>query len=127
MLDTLGKRLTELRERRGYTIDQVLDLTKNYQDNGRPKSKMWLWRLEKDNLKRYKANDIDMLAKIYGVTPEYIIDGKSANVDTKFLDLLSNEVVDYIKNPENHKKVEQSVKNLMKIENIITEEQNGID
>ncbi len=112
----IGTRLCKLREQQGWTTEQVLDLTKQYTWNNRPKSRMWLWRIEKGNLKKIKKEDLEMLVKIYSTTMDYVLEGVPADVDAKFLQLYSKDVVKYISNPKNQEKVEQVIQVLIELD-----------
>lgn len=70
MATTLGEKIRGLRKQKGYTLDQLGELTDS--------SKSYIWELENKNLPRPSAEKIAKIAAALGVTAEYLVDPRES-------------------------------------------------
>lgn len=63
---TFGEKIRELRKKAGLTLDQLAERTGS--------SKSYVWELENKNPPRPSAEKIDRIAKVLGVTADYLMD-----------------------------------------------------
>ena len=68
MAATTGEKIKELRDEKGYTLDELARLTKS--------SKSYIWELENRNPPRPSAEKLAKIASALGVSMEYFIDDK---------------------------------------------------
>ena len=68
---TLGSKIKELREKKGYTLEKLAELTGS--------SKSYIWELENKNPPRPSADKVSKIAEQLGVTIEYLMD-EEANI-----------------------------------------------
>lgn len=66
MRTDLGEKIFNLRGKKGYTLEKLAELTES--------SKSYIWELENKRPPRPSADKIGKIAKVLGVTPEYLID-----------------------------------------------------
>jgi transcriptional regulator with XRE-family HTH domain len=62
----LGEKINVLRRKKELTLERLAELTES--------SKSYIWELENKNTPRPSADKIGKIAKVLGVTPEYLID-----------------------------------------------------
>ncbi|PHS06172.1 MAG: transcriptional regulator [Blastopirellula sp.] len=65
MATTLGTKLKQLRESKGHTLEQLADLADS--------SKSYIWELENKNPPRPSAEKLSKIAKVLGVTIDYLL------------------------------------------------------
>lgn len=65
-MTALGDRIRDLRKQKGYTLEKLAELTDS--------SKSYIWELENKQPPRPSAEKIAKIARILGVTPEYLVD-----------------------------------------------------
>lgn len=70
-MPTLGEKLRALRKERGWTLEDVAEKVSA--------SKSSLWELENKAKGRPSADRVTELAKLYGVTPEFLLDDGAAD------------------------------------------------
>tara|TARA_R110001599_G_scaffold118636_10_gene288019 strand:+ start:1965 stop:2402 length:438 start_codon:yes stop_codon:yes gene_type:complete len=70
MPTTLGTKIKELREEKGYTLDKLAELTGS--------SKSYIWELENKAPPRPSAEKISRIAEKLGVTIEYLMDPEAS-------------------------------------------------
>jgi transcriptional regulator with XRE-family HTH domain len=61
----LGEKIRTLRQKKGYTLDKLADLSES--------SKSYIWELENKNPPRPSAEKVAKIAVALGVTPDYLI------------------------------------------------------
>jgi transcriptional regulator with XRE-family HTH domain len=61
----LGEKIRTLRQKKGYTLDKLGELSES--------SKSYIWELENKNPPRPSADKIAKIAVALGVTPDYLI------------------------------------------------------
>ena len=61
----LGSRIKELRDKKGYTLEKLAELTQS--------SKSYIWELENKNPPRPSADKVSKIANKLGVTIDYLI------------------------------------------------------
>lgn len=66
----LGAKIKELREKKGYTLEKLADLTES--------SKSYIWELENKAPPRPSAEKISKIAHQLGVTIEYLLDTEAS-------------------------------------------------
>lgn len=66
MTSALGRKLRELRKKKGLTLDQLAQKTGS--------SKSYMWELEHKDAPRPSAEKLGKIAAELGVTPEYLVD-----------------------------------------------------
>lgn len=71
-MTALGDRIRELRKKKGYTLEKLAELTDS--------SKSYIWELENKQPPRPSAEKIGRIARVLGVTPEYLIDPGEMNI-----------------------------------------------
>lgn len=69
MTTTLGTKIRELRDNKGYTLEKLAELTKS--------SKSYIWELENKAPPRPSAEKISKIAEQLGVTIEYLLDDQA--------------------------------------------------
>jgi transcriptional regulator with XRE-family HTH domain len=62
----LGDKIRELRKKKGYTLEKLAELADS--------SKSYIWELENKNPPRPSADKVSKIAKVLGVTAEYLLD-----------------------------------------------------
>jgi transcriptional regulator with XRE-family HTH domain len=62
----LGDKIRELRKKKGYTLEKLAELTES--------SKSYIWELENKLPPRPSADKISRIARVLGVTAEYLVD-----------------------------------------------------
>lgn len=65
MTTSLGKKIRELRQGKGYTLEKLADLTAS--------SKSYIWELENKNPPRPSAEKVAKIAVALGVTADYLM------------------------------------------------------
>jgi transcriptional regulator with XRE-family HTH domain len=65
MANTLGDRLRDLRKEKGYTLDQLADLSGS--------SKSYIWELENKNPPRPSAEKLSRIADVLGTTIDFLL------------------------------------------------------
>jgi transcriptional regulator with XRE-family HTH domain len=65
-MSALGDRMRGLRKKKGYTLEKLAELTGS--------SKSYIWELENKQPLRPSAEKISKIARVLGVTPEYLVD-----------------------------------------------------
>ena len=65
MSTALAKKIRELRQKRGYTLEKLGELTES--------SKSYIWELENKSPPRPSAEKLQAIAKVLGVTVDYLI------------------------------------------------------
>ena len=75
MSTTIGNKIKSLRKEKGYTLDELAELTKS--------SKSYIWELENKNKSRPSADKLAKIAKELGVTLDYFINEEAAEEDAK--------------------------------------------
>ena len=63
---SLGEKIKQLRKERGYTLEQLGEMTES--------SKSYIWELENKNPPRPSAEKIGKIASALGVTSEYLME-----------------------------------------------------
>lgn len=61
----LGEKIRTLRQKKGYTLDKLAELSES--------SKSYIWELENKNPPRPSADKVAKIAVALGVTPDYLI------------------------------------------------------
>lgn len=61
----LGEKIRTLRQKKGYTLDKLAELSES--------SKSYIWELENKNPPRPSAEKVAKIAVALGVTPDYLI------------------------------------------------------
>jgi transcriptional regulator with XRE-family HTH domain len=61
----LGDKIRQLRQKKGYTLEKLAEITKS--------SKSYIWELENKNPPRPSAEKVGAIAKALGVTVDYLI------------------------------------------------------
>lgn len=69
MTTTLGMKIKELREQKGYTLEKLAELTDS--------SKSYIWELENKAPPRPSADKVSKIANHLGVTIEYLLDDEA--------------------------------------------------
>ena len=69
MATTLGVKIKELREQKGYTLEKLAELTDS--------SKSYIWELENKAPPRPSAEKVSKIAEQLGVTIEYLLDDQA--------------------------------------------------
>ncbi|MDH7943463.1 helix-turn-helix transcriptional regulator [Pseudohongiella sp. SYSU M77423] len=69
MPTSLGSKIKELRDEKGYTLEKLADLTES--------SKSYIWELENKTPPRPSAEKLSRIAAHLGVTIEYLLDTDS--------------------------------------------------
>lgn len=70
MSTALGDKIRELRKKKGMTLEELAQAIGS--------GKSYIWELENKGVKRPSAEKLTEIAKILGVTPEYLIDDSSS-------------------------------------------------
>ena len=78
MPTTLGDKIRELRKKKGYTLEQLGELTDS--------SKSYIWELENRNPPRPSAEKIAKIAAALGVTGDYLVDTSESSPDANVVD-----------------------------------------
>ena len=65
-MTVLGNKIRDLRKAKGYTLEKLAELTES--------SKSYIWELENKQPPRPSADKIDKIARVLGVTAEYLVD-----------------------------------------------------
>jgi transcriptional regulator with XRE-family HTH domain len=73
MATKLGDRLRDLRKKKGYTLDQLAELSKS--------SKSYIWELENKNPPRPSGEKLALIAEALDVTPDFLL-GVETEVET---------------------------------------------
>lgn len=72
-MTALGEKIRKLRKEKGYTLEKLAELTES--------SKSYIWELENKNPPRPSAEKLAYIARVLGVTAEYLLDpSEQANV-----------------------------------------------
>lgn len=66
MSSTLGRKVRELRQAKGLTLDQLAHATAS--------SKSYMWEIENKPVARPSADKLNRIAAVLGVTPEFLAD-----------------------------------------------------
>jgi transcriptional regulator with XRE-family HTH domain len=74
----LGKKINELRRQHGYTLEKLAELTDS--------SKSYIWELENKEPPRPSAEKVSRIAKVLGVTSDYLVSTTRAAPDKDVLD-----------------------------------------
>jgi transcriptional regulator with XRE-family HTH domain len=74
----LGDKIRDLRKRKGYTLEELGNLTGS--------SKSYIWELENRNPPRPSAEKIAKIAAILGVTADYLVDVNETSPDADVVD-----------------------------------------
>ncbi len=69
MTTALGAKIKELRDKKGYTLEKLAELTDS--------SKSYIWELENKAPPRPSAEKISKIAEQFGVTIEYLLDDQA--------------------------------------------------
>jgi transcriptional regulator with XRE-family HTH domain len=69
----IGERIRELRKKKGYTLEKLAELTDS--------SKSYIWELENKQPPRPSAEKMGQIARVLGVTPEYLVDAGTELAD----------------------------------------------
>ena len=70
MTTALGTKIKELRDKKGYTLEKLAELTNS--------SKSYIWELENKAPPRPSAEKISKIAEQLGVTIEYLLDNEAS-------------------------------------------------
>jgi transcriptional regulator with XRE-family HTH domain len=70
---TIGTKIKALRKEKGYTLDELADLSDS--------SKSYIWELENKDPPRPSAEKLVKIAKALGVTMDYFIDDQVSEED----------------------------------------------
>lgn len=70
MSASIGRKIRELRKQKGFTLEQLAELTDS--------SKSYIWELENKDPPRPSAEKVARIAKALGVTSDYLIDQTEA-------------------------------------------------
>lgn len=62
----LGEKIHRLRKEKGFTLEKLAELTDS--------SKSYIWELENRGQTRPSAEKIDRIARVLGVTPDFLMD-----------------------------------------------------
>lgn len=73
MTSIIGNKIKDLRNEKGYTLDDLADLTGS--------SKSYIWELENKSPPRPSADKLAKIAKALGVTIDYFIDEQVTKED----------------------------------------------
>lgn len=65
-MTALGDKIRELRKKKQYTLEKLAELTES--------SKSYIWELENKHPPRPSADKIAKIARVLGVTAEYLVD-----------------------------------------------------
>ncbi len=65
-MTAFGEKIRTLRKSKGYTLDKLAELTES--------SKSYIWELENKNPPRPSAEKLSYIARVLGVTAEYLLD-----------------------------------------------------
>jgi transcriptional regulator with XRE-family HTH domain len=68
----LADKIRRLRKEKGYTLEKLADLTES--------SKSYIWELENKQPPRPSADKIAKIARVLGVTAEYLVDPSDTQV-----------------------------------------------
>lgn len=71
MSTTLGDKIRELRKKKGMTLEELAHAV----DSG----KSYIWELENKGVKRPSAEKLADIAKVLGITSEYLLDDTVSN------------------------------------------------
>ncbi|MGD9921165.1 MAG: helix-turn-helix domain-containing protein, partial [Pseudorhodoplanes sp.] len=66
LVTALGDRIRELRKKQGYTLEKLAELAES--------SKSYIWELENKQPPRPSADKVAKIARVLGVTAEYLLD-----------------------------------------------------
>ena len=69
MANTLGKKLKQHRNKKGYSLDKLAEITSS--------SKSYLWELENRDTRKPSAEKLTRIAQALGVTTDYLLDEKA--------------------------------------------------
>ncbi|MDU7523823.1 MAG: helix-turn-helix transcriptional regulator [Roseomonas mucosa] len=72
MSSSLGRKVRELRQGKGLTLDQLAHATGS--------SKSYMWEIENKPVARPSAEKLNRIAAVLGVTPEYLADEERTQV-----------------------------------------------
>ena len=78
MLNFLGKKIRELRDNRGYTLEKLAELSDS--------SKSYIWELENKAPPKPSAEKLFAIAAALGVSVDYFIDDGSIEPEERHLD-----------------------------------------
>ncbi len=78
MPSTLGDKVRDLRKKKGLTLEELA--------NAIGSGKSYIWELENKGVKRPSAEKLNEIAKILGVTPEYLTDNSAEIIETDAVD-----------------------------------------
>ena len=78
MSNTLGNKVRELRKKKGLTLEELA--------NAIGSGKSYIWELENKGVKRPSAEKLNEIAKILGVTPEYLTDNSAEIIEDDAVD-----------------------------------------
>lgn len=79
MPSLLGQKIRELRQARGLTLDQLAQATDS--------SKSYMWEIENKDVARPSGEKLNAIARVLGVTPEYLADASRTQVTDDDRDL----------------------------------------
>jgi len=71
MSNTLGDKVKNLRKKRGLTLEELAVSIGS--------GKSYIWELENKGVKRPSAEKLNAIAKVLGITTEYLLDDDSEN------------------------------------------------
>jgi len=71
MSSTLGRKVRDLRQEKGLTLDQLAQATGS--------SKSYIWEIENKPVARPSGEKLNRIAAVLGVTPEFLADGDRTN------------------------------------------------
>jgi transcriptional regulator with XRE-family HTH domain len=75
---SLGEKIKKLRNERGYTLEQLGEMTES--------SKSYIWELENKNPPRPSADKIGKIASALGVTSEYLMETSESSPNPDVVD-----------------------------------------
>ncbi len=78
MASKLGEKIRKLRNDKGYSLDQLAELTAS--------SKTTLWELENREVQRPSAERLSRIATALGVTAEYLLDDREIEPNEEVAD-----------------------------------------
>ena len=78
MTNALGDKVRELRKKKGMTLEELA--------NEIGSGKSYIWELENKGVKRPSAEKLNEIARVLGVTPEYLTDDSAQMVEADAID-----------------------------------------
>jgi transcriptional regulator with XRE-family HTH domain len=78
MPNTLGDKVRDLRKKKGLTLEELA--------NAIGSGKSYIWELENKGVKRPSAEKLNKIAKILGITPEYLTNNSAEIVEDDAVD-----------------------------------------